>query len=576
MMNKRVVYKFIFRYKRDIFIIVFLTLFSSIFFLAAPYFSKLFIDKAFISKNLINFFKLSIISALVFISTTLIRIYSDIIKNKIAIKLRLNLTKQFITKFYLIDFEFFQSHSIGENVYRLTDIESVIDFLLEHCPQILVDIFKFGIILVISFWLNFQMTIFLLMLSPLFLLQSVYLQRKLNPIYEKMWKFNSKLSKQIYEAFSKILIIKALGLESFQKRKYLKSLIENLRWRIKSFRWSIISSVTSAFLSKAVYGLITLYGGWLIIKGRLSLGSYTAAMIYLTQIGALLSSFSMRVEFISREIVSLEKFLEVIEHVPKLKDVTENKPLTDLRGAIYFKNVYFGYEKEKMLFQDLNLVIPLSLWVAIVGASGSGKTTLINLILRLYQPCRGQILIDDKDLRLIALKSLREKIAIATQQPLLFDVSIQENISFGLKNISQYEIEEAAKIACVHDFIMQLPDGYDTMIGEDACRLSHGLKQRIALARAIARKPQLLILDEATSSVDSLTEENILSMLRQKRSGLSTIIISHRLFSIRNADRIFFLNPEGRFEEGNHQELFSKSVFYRDFFNNQIEEIERV
>jgi len=214
--------------------------------------------------------------------------------------------------------------------------------------------------------------------------------------------------------------------------------------------------------------------------------------------------------------------------------------------------------------------------VAIVGASGSGKTTLINLILRLYQPCRGQILIDDKDLRLIALKSLREKIAIATQQPLLFDVSIQENISFGLKNISQYEIEEAAKIACVHDFIMQLPDGYDTMIGEDACRLSHGLKQRIALARAIARKPQLLILDEATSSVDSLTEENILSMLRQKRSGLSTIIISHRLFSIRNADRIFFLNPEGRFEEGNHQELFSKSVFYRDFFNNQIEEIERV
>jgi len=435
----------------------------------------------------------------------------------------------------------------------------------------LVDIFKLPIILGVSLWLNARITIIFLILSPLFILPNAYLQKKLKPLYEEIWKHGAKLSKHIHEVFSRILIIKAFGLESYQRRIYTKSLINNIRWRIKSFRWTIISSLSSSFLSKAIFGGIALYGGWLIIEGRMTIGSYTAVMLYLNQLGGLFMSLGDRFGHFIQQTVSFDKFFEVMDIQPQVKDIEGAKILRSIKGEIRFKDVWFGYQKEKAIFRKLDLSIPAFSWVAIVGPSGCGKTTLANLILRLYEPWEGGILLDEFDLKTIKSSSLREKIAIATQEPLLFDVSIRENISYGLKGISQDGIEASAGIASVHDFITQLPHGYDSFIGEDACRLSQGLKQRIALARAILRNTHLLILDEATSSVDSLTEEKIFRALRQKRQGLSTIIISHRLFSIKDADRIYFLE-NGKIGEGTHAQLLSESKSYRDFFHNQMEE----
>ena len=204
-----------------------------------------------------------------------------------------------------------------------------------------------------------------------------------------------------------------------------------------------------------------------------------------------------------------------------------------------------------------------------VGPSGCGKSTLINLILRLYEPKQGEIFWDGIDLRRIHLDALRKNIAIATQEPLLFDVSIGENIRCGLKHITDAQIEEAAGIAHLDDYIKELPRGYATLIGEDAYRLSSGLKQRVALARAIARKPGLLVLDEAISSVDVLTQEKILADLRQKRSNFSTIIISHRLFGVKDADRVYFLKGDSIIEEGTHAQLMEQSKAYQEFFKNQ-------
>lgn len=557
-------------YRRQILILFFLNLVSSSFFLAAPYLSKLFMDNAFLKRDLAVFLNLSLLGAAVFLFSTSVKAVGDIIKNRIAIKLRLNLANKFMRKFYSFDLSFFQAKSAGENVWRLSDSEGVSNFILEQCPHILVDIFKLPVILALSLWLNPGMTLFLLILSPLFLLHSVYLQKKLKAIYEEMWKYSAKLSKEIYEAFAKILIIKALGLETYQRRQYLNSLIGNIRWRIRSFRWAIISSLTSSFLSKAIYGLLSLYGGWLIIKGRMSIGSYTAAMLYLTQLGGLVQSLGNRFEYFSRERVSLEKFFEIMDSQPKIKDLPGAKVLESIKGEITFNNVYFGYQDQKPIFKKINFIIPASSWVAIAGSSGCGKTTLINLILHLYEPQEGEILLDGQNLKTIKIRSLREKIAPVTQQPLLFDFSIRENIAYGLRHITSFQVIEAAKAAYVHDFIEQLPEGYDTLIGEDACRLSQGLKQRIALARAIIRNPDLLILDEATSSVDSLTEEKIFRALRERRAGLSTIVISHRLFSIKDADRIYYLREDGMIEEGAHQELLAHSQFYREFFQNQL------
>ncbi len=511
---------------------------------------------------------LSILGAGLFIFSVLAKVVEDIIKNRIAIKLNLRLANKFIKKFYSLDLNFLQSKSVGENIYRLSNLEGIANLILEQYPRFLVNIFKLPIILVISLWINAQMTLFLLILSPLFLLHSVYLQKKLKPIYEEIWKYSALFSKKLYEAFSRILIIKAFGLESYQRRTYLRFLIKNIRWRIKSFRWAIISSLSSSFLSKAVYGAITLYGGWLIIKGKLTLGSYTAVMLYLNQLGGLFQSLGQSFGYFAQEGVSLNKFFEIVNAQPRIKVAPGAKVLQALKGEIQFKDVWFGYNG-KPVIKGLNFSIPLGSRIGIAGPSGCGKTTLINLILRLYDPEKGEIYLDESNLKEISLSSLREKIAIATQQPFLFDISIKENISYGLRNVSEKEIIEAAKIACVHNFIEQLPESYDTLIGEDACRLSQGLKQRIAIARAILRKPELLILDEATSSVDSLTEEKIFKALRERMQSLSTIIISHRLFSIKDTERIYFLREDGKLEEGAHSQLLTESIAYRDFFHNQ-------
>jgi ATP-binding cassette subfamily B protein len=372
-----------------------------------------------------------------------------------------------------------------------------------------------------------------------------------------------------------MLIIKALGLEPFQRRAYLRSLIKNIRWRIKSFRWSVISSVSANFLSKAIYGIITLYGGWLIIKGKLTLGSYTAVMLYIAQLGGLLGSFGYKLEYFVRETVSLEKFFEVMDLEPRIKDSPGAQKLNSIKGEIHFKNVWFGYKEDEPILRGIEFKMPPASWIGIVGPSGCGKTTLINLILRLYEPWDGQILLAGLALKQLKLRSLRERISVATQQPLLFDISIKENIGHGLMGVREQEIFEAARVSCVHDFIMQLGRGYDTLAGEDACCLSQGLKQRIALARAIIRNPDLLILDEATSSIDSLTEEKIFKALRQRRQGLSTIIISHRLFSVKDADRIYFLRQDGKIEEGLHEQLLSDSPQYSDFFQNQLNDMSK-
>lgn len=575
-MNRKPVLRgFIRSYKKEIFILFSLSLLSSGFFLALPFFSRLFVDAAFLNRDFGKFLNLSAWGAAVFILGALIQVTSDVVKKRISIKLKLNLANRFIQKFYSLDLKFFQARSAGEGAYRLSDMESVANLVLEQCPNFFADIFKLLIILGVSLWLNARMTIFLFALSPLFLIHGLYLQRKLKPIYEQAWKYSAELSKKIYEAFSKILIIKAFGLEAHQRRIYLRALIKNIRWDIESFRWIIISSVSSSFLSKAAYGAVTLYGGWLIIKGNLTIGTFAALMLYFAQLGALLQNLNNRFERFGRGMVSLDRFFEIMDIQPGIKDSAGAKEISFIRGGIKFRDVWFGYCQGRPILKGLNFDIPAFSWAAVVGPSGCGKTTLINMILRLYEPWSGEVFLDGLELKQINLTSLRSRTAIVTQQPLLFDVSIEKNIAYGFKGISKAEITEAAAIANIHDFIEQLPEGYNTLAGEDACRLSQGLKQRVALARAIARKPDLLILDEATSSVDSFTEEKIFQALRQTRRGLTTIVISHRLFSVKDADRIYFLKQSGEMEQGSHSELLSESAQYRDLFHNQLDK-ERV
>ncbi|MFA4888723.1 MAG: ABC transporter ATP-binding protein [Candidatus Omnitrophota bacterium] len=559
-------------FKKTIIILFLAEILSSAFYFTGPYLSKLFIDNSFLKKDLHSFIILTLISGCIFIFSMLLSAIANIIKNRQGIKTKLALADKFISKFYSLDLEFFQANSAGENIYRLSDIERIKAFVIERLPNFFANIFRFFMVMAIALMVNLRLTIILVLLSPLFLIQSLYLRKKLKPIYEEAWRLSAQLSKKVFEAFSRMLLIKALGLEGTMRRAYKRLLLKNIRLGLGAFKWSLVSSLSSSFLSKAVFAVLSFYGGWMIIKGRLSLGSYTAAMLYLTQLGSLIKSLSSGFEFFLQDMISVDRFFELVTKEPAIKDSMDAITINSLGSEIEFKAVSFVYQPGNPVLKNICFKIPAQKWIAIVGPSGCGKTTLVSLILRLYDPWSGEIILDNMNLRKISLKSLRERISIATQEPFLFDLSFRENIAYGLSCIGFAEIEKAAEIAQLHDFVSQLPDGYDTLIGENACRLSQGIKQRVALARAIVRESDLLILDEATSSIDSATEEKIFSALRQERQGKSTIVISHRLFSIKDADCIYYLRQDGIVEQGAHKELLAKSDSYCTFFQRQIEE----
>jgi ABC-type multidrug transport system fused ATPase/permease subunit len=562
--------KFFLPYAGKMLVLVGFGLLSAVFFLVGPYLSKPYIDQSFLNKDLTVFIKITLIGIAIFLVSTASSLTEEVIKKRISIKVKLSLARKFIGKLYSLDYGFFQSKSTGESLYRISDIDMVAQFMLNDLPRLVVDFFSLLAILSIALFVDFRLTIMLVILSPAFILQSIYIRRKVVPIYNEIWKSNANLSKKVQEAFAKIQIIKAFRLEKFQDRYYIKLLIQNIRLGLKSFRWFIVSSLTSTFLAEAICGALSIYGGWLIIKGKLSLGSYTAVMLYIGQFATLLQSLSSHFEFVMQQSVSIDKFFEVMEMQPRIRDLPQAQKIASCRGGVFFAGATFGYEEAKPVVSNLNLKIPEGVWAGIAGPSGCGKTTLINLLLRMYELWDGRVTIGDRDIREIKLDSLRERVAIATQEPLLFDLSIRENIGYGLKHPGEEKITEAVRLVLADDFIRGLPQGYDTLLGENACHLSQGYKQRIALARAIVRDSDLLILDEATSSIDSATEEKILRSLRQRRQGRTTLIVSHRLSTIKDAEKIYFFLPDGKVEEGGHEELLEKSPAYREFFANQM------
>jgi len=544
---------FIRQFRSQISALVFFELMSSAFFLTAPFFSKFIIDDAFLNKDWQAFVRLSIAGGAVFVFSALVTFIGEFLKNRIAVKVRLKLAGGFLRKLYNLDMAFFQSLPSGETMYRFFDIETTAFFLTEHIPNMLKDIIQSAIILAIAMAVNARLTVFMLLLSPLFLLRSMYVQKRILPVFKGIWESSSLLSRRIFESLSRMYIIKAMGLERVQRRMFMRALINNLRWKVKNFRWMQVDSLLSSFLSKFIYGAITLYGGWLIIRGEVTLGSYTAVMIYLTQLGALFHSAGAAWRYCVEESVSFAKLSDILNASASVTDSPSAKAVSGLTGAIEFENVSFGYQKDRPVLKGLSFTIPAHSMTGITGPSGCGKSTILNLLLRLYQPWSGSILLDGIALDDIRIASLRRRIAIASQQPFLFDDTVRANISYGIKEVTDQDIERAAGIACIHDDIMALPQGYDTVIGEDACRLSHGQKQRLAIARALVRDPDILILDEATASVDSLTEDRIFEGLRSWGKGRSVIFVSHRQSVLDQADTVICLSPSGTVFQDSHR-----------------------
>ena len=538
--------------------------------LVNPYLTKLVIDRAFGNRDLRVFIILAIIGGAVFVLSGMVSGLQRYLDRQINIKLSLDLHKKVFKHLEKFELDYFQSKSTGEHLYRSSyDIDRVADFITTAPPKIVATFPKLLFVLIIVLYLNWQMAVFSLVLAPLLYLPPYYFSRRMRKIWKDLLKNSESIFKHLNEMFSHIRLVKSFGKEAGQVRDYLRRRIKNVRISLRNTRLEIVSGFASSAVNKAVIGLIAFYGGYQVISGQMTLGSLTAIMMYIGQLIGLQGSFAGLFQNIAIGLVSCERLDEILNKSPQIIEKEDSKNLIFKAGHITFKNISFGYKQRELVLSGINFEIDGGACIALVGPSGCGKSTILNLILRLYEPWAGEVLIDGHNIKNLTFSSLRGQIGIALQEPFLFNDTIENNIKYAKSNARSQEITEIAKICGVDDFVIGLPAKYQTIIGDNACKLSEGQKQKIAIARALIKKPKILILDEAMSSMDSESEEKIIAAIRQFPGILSLIIVSHRLSAVMNADKAYFLNKPDELIIAKAKELFKNNPAFYNLFAAQ-------
>jgi ABC-type bacteriocin/lantibiotic exporter with double-glycine peptidase domain len=565
---KKYIYKY-WKLQATVILLGFITLPLS---LLNPYITKLLIDKAYIQKDLQLFFILALIGGVIFIFNTLVLRLNNYLSERMQQNVHFDMSKDLFRHLENLPLSFFNNTSSGEHIYMLSnDISSFSRFICGVLPQVVNLLPRILLTIAIVFYLNWRLALLSLLLVPIGYLPSLFFARWLKQATLSLIDKSQNVYKRLSESFSHIKLVKALGKERLETQKLEESLRLKVDSELKNIRLLNISEIYNVVLSKAIYGLIAFYGGYLVIKGTITLGSFTAVMIYLTQLLGLVETMKRLYESFAISSVSYERLNNIFKANPEIRDNGNSVTFHICSGKVEFKNVHFAYKTDKPIFQGMNFSVEPCAKIALVGHSGCGKTTLINLILRLFEPIGGSVFIDGKDIKNIEPVFLRMQTGIVLQEAFLWNDSIINNILYGVDKAKDEDVILAANLAEAHDFIMALPENYETVIGEMACKISEGQKQRIAIARALIKKPKILILDEAMSSLDSETEDKILDNILNEFPESTIILVSHRLSTVRKMELVYFLENNSNMVIGAHEELLGQSQEYRELFSSQIE-----
>lgn len=464
---------------------------------------------------------------------------------------------------------FFTKHPTGILMSRITnDVNSMQGTVSEAVTSLLKDSFTLVCLIFVIFYRDWQLALVAMVIFPLTIYPIATFGRKMRSVATRTQVTMGTLTTLLQETISGARIVKAFGREDYEGSRFSRENENLLRLTLKAVSISAISSPFMEFLGGIGIAAIVFYGGYQVIQGVSTPGTFFSFLTALLMLYEPIKRLTNVNNTIQQGIAGAQRVFSIIDTVPEIQNKTGAVPLPAIWKAIEIRNVTFRYEDVPVL-NRINLTVRAGEAVAFVGMSGGGKTTLVNLIPRFYDVSEGQILIDGLDVRDVTIESLRAQIGMVTQQTILFNDTVRNNIVYGDSGKTEADVIRAAKAANAHNFIMNLPQGYDTVIGEQGTKLSGGERQRISIARALLKDAPILILDEATSSLDTEAEIEVQEALENLMRGRTTLVIAHRLSTIRNADRIAVLVNGEIAEEGTHETLLNKRGEYYRLYQMQ-------
>ena len=500
---------------------------------------------------------------------TLANYYMASVGHIMGAKIETDMRHDFFSHLQKLSFTYYDSAKIGTLMSRITnDLFDVTEFA-HHCPE---EFFIAGIKIIASFiilcTMNVPLTLIVFAIIPVMTLILARYQRKMKEGFRASRAQIGELNSQIEDSLLGIRVVKSYAKEEYEQSKFDKG--NQTFLKVKKTVYKVMGAFQSCtrLFDGLMYIVVVAVGAFFLKFNQITAGDYVA---YLLFVNTLMTSVRRIVEFseqFNRGMTGIERFSEIMDIKPDISDSKGAFELgADVKGEIEFKKVSFHYnEGKKDVISNLELLVKAGENIALVGPSGGGKTTLCSLIPRFYDITSGSITIDGTDIKSIKLKSLRENIGMVSQDVYLFSGSIRENIAYGKEDATDEEIKAAAKLAGADEFINELPDGYDSYVGERGIMLSGGQKQRISIARVFLKNPPILILDEATSALDNESERLVQQSIERLARGRTTFTIAHRLTTIKNADRILVLTENGIEESGSHKELIEKGGIYSEFY----------
>ena len=465
----------------------------------------------------------------------------------------------------------------GDLISRVTtDIDTVQGFITSTLMDTIVDVLGLTGMLAVMLYFDWTFTLVALSVVPVLFLFVYKYTPRIRKATRAVRKKEGEIVSKIQEVFSSIRVVKAFAREKYEKKRFKEASMETVELALRARAIKAGLSPGVQLITAAGTALVLWYGARQVISGDLPLGGLTMFLAYLGKLYSPIRGLSKLPDSFSKPAIAFERIQEVVDIEIKNPGAEKPHKAPEFQGRIEFENVSFGYTSERLILKNVNLTIEPGQIAAFVGPTGAGKTTIISLIPRFYELTGGTIRIDDEDVRTLKLKSLRRQLGFVLQETLLFRVPVWQNIAYGRPTATREEIVEAAKLANAHDFIEELPHGYDTMVGERGVTISGGQRQRIGIARAVIRNAPILVLDEPTSGLDAVSEAIVFDALHRLMKGRTCIVITHRLATIRRAHVIFVLKDGSIVERGAHEELLALNGLYRHLHDTQFQKEDRI